>query len=213
MTRRSRIPLLVVVGLLLPRAALAEETQAGELYSIEKRDLLGTHELSASLGALPIDAFAKGLTLRGSYSYHFTHLFGWEIIGGLYSFNFDSGLKQKLRDTYEVQPTEMGELSWILDSNVIVRPLYGKITALNNKILTGELFFNLGYALGGYTAAYPSGMSLGMGIRVFLSKYFSVRFDIRDYLFIPSGASVQNQLYLSLGVSLTFGFSDETVEE
>lgn len=217
----TRSVLSVSVPLLLAAAAVSWATpahakvtdQGGELYSIEKRDLMGSHEVSASLGTLPIDAFAKGLTLYGSYTYHFTHLWAWELAGGMWSFNFDTGLEQELKDRFDVQPTDLGELQWIFNSNLVIKPLYGKFAITNDRLFTAETFFTLGYALGGYTAALPSGVSMGMGIRLFLGKYFSMRFDIRDYLFLPELNDVDNNLYVSLGLSLTFGFGDEETGE
>lgn len=183
--------------------------QGGELYSIEKRNILGSHEILASLGTLPMDAFGKGLTLHGSYSYHFSQLIGWEIVGGMWSFNFGTGLKEELKDRFDVQPTEVGELKWILNSNFVFKPLYGKFVLTNDKLFSGEMFFVLGYCLGGFTAAIPSGVDVGVGLRMFLGRYFSVRLDIRDYLFLPDFKDVDNNLYISLGLSLTFGFGEE----
>jgi len=207
---------LMLWSLFYPAASFsADQTVggAGELYSIEKRDLLGSHEISAGLGCLPMDAFVKGLTLQGSYAYHFNHLIGWELIGGLWSFNFETDLKTVLKDEFDVQPTELGELRWIIHSNVMIRPLYGKFSLLNDKLIAGEMFFTAGYALGGFTAALPSGINAGAGLRMFIGRYFSVRFDIRDYLFLPNFTSVDNHLFLGLGIGLTFGFSDEQEEE
>ncbi len=187
--------------------------QGGELYSIEKRDLMGSHELMLSVGVLPMDAFAKGLTLQGSYTYHFSHLIAWEIIGGTYSFNFSTGLEQELKDRFLVQATEVGELQWMLHSNFVLKPLYGKFALTNDKLFSAEMFFVLGYALGGYTAALPSGFDVGIGIRMFLGKYFSLRLDLRDYLFLPDFKKVENNLFVSLGLSLTFGFGEEQKEE
>jgi len=213
MTRRplSMLP-AVMAAVLLSGSAMARadvSEQGGELYSIEKRNVLGNHELMFSLGTLPMDAFGKGLTLQGSYSYHFSQLIGWEIISGMWAFNFGTGLKQELKDRFDVQPTEVGELKWILSSNFIFKPLYGKYALTNDKLFSGEIFFVLGYCLGGFTAAIPSGVDVGVGLRMFLGRYFSVRLDIRDYMFLPEFKSMDNNLYLGLGLGLTFGFGDE----
>ncbi len=213
----KRIPLLVLAALAVAVPASSAQAgimdQGGELFSIEKRDLLGSHELSVSLGSLPIDAFAKGVTLNGSYTYHFTHLWAWELVNGLWSFNIDTGLTRELKDEYDVQPTDLGELKWILNSNVIIKPMYGKFALTNDKLFTAEMFFTMGYALGGFTAALPSGVNMGVGLRMFLGKYFSARLDIRDYLFIPDFENLENHIFISLGLSLTFGFDDEQEED
>lgn len=208
-SRRGAILALSAAALLLwaaPPARADTPGQGGKVYAIEDRDVMGTHELTLSVGSLPMDAFVKGLTLQGSYTYHFTQLLAWEVLGGIYSFNIDTGLKDELRDRFDVHPTEEGELTWILNSNLVFTPLFGKLAVINERVFSGELFFELGYALGGFTAAYPSGIDFGMGLRLFVSRHFSVRLDIRDYLFFPEAT---NHLYLSLGVSLTFGFQEE----
>jgi len=210
---RLALPSLPLALPSLGRAQRSVTGQGGELYSIEKRDLMGSHELMLSVGVLPMDAFAKGLTLQGSYTYHFTHLIAWEIVGGTYSFNFETGLEQELKDRFLVQATEVGQLQRMLHSTFVLKPLYGKFALTNDKLLSAEMFFVLGYALGGYTAALPSGFDVGVGIRMFLGKYFSLRLDLREYLFLPDFKKVENNLFISLGLSLTFGFSDEQKED
>jgi outer membrane beta-barrel protein len=215
MTTNLRVLCCVLaLSVSLPAVARAEiSEQGGELYSIEKRDIMGSHEIMLSLGTLPMDAFAKGLALHGSYSYYFSQLIGWELIGGMWSFNFQTDLKQQLKDRFDVQPTEEGELRWILNSNFIFRPMYGKFALTNDKLFNGEMFFVLGYALGGYTAAIPSGFDVGVALRLFMGRYFSIRLDIRDYIFLPDFKDVDNNLFISFGLSLTFGFSDDEDEQ
>lgn len=189
----------------------------GELYSIENRDLLGSHEISATIGVLPLDAFGTGLTIAGSYTYHFNQLFGWEIIGGGYAIQLGTGLKTQLRDRFQVQPEgeTVSELQAMFHSNFVFKPLYGKLALLDKKLISGELFFVSGPALGYYVdGGIPFGFDFGFGMRFFLgSPYFSFRVDVRDYVFIPSLSQVDNHLYLSLGLSLTFGFGNEQSTE
>ncbi|MFH1130537.1 MAG: outer membrane beta-barrel domain-containing protein [Pseudomonadota bacterium] len=201
-----------LIGLLLfaSRPAVAQETdeeRGGELYSVEKRHLMGSHELSFAVGVLPMDAFGKGLTLRGGYIYHFNQLMGWEILGGAYSFVLGTGLTDQLKERFSVSPQQAGELQAILHSNFVFKPLYGKLAFLNDKLLSAEMIFILGPALGFFDdESRPFGIDVGVGVRFFLTKYFSLMVDIRDYLFLPDFKEVDNHLHLSLGVSLTFGF-------
>ena len=203
--------LLAFASVLTASVASADVTseQGGELYSVEKRRLLGHHELSASIGVLPLDAFVKGFTVQASYTYNFNHLFGWEVFGGVYSFKIDTGLEEELRDRFEVVPELDEELNGLLYSNFVFRPLYGKLASLNQTTLAAELFFVVGPTVGIRTASSPFGIDYGAGVRFFLGRHLSVRFDIRDFLLFPGFNEVQNNLYLSLGISLTFGFDDE----
>ncbi|MCC6746253.1 MAG: outer membrane beta-barrel domain-containing protein [Deltaproteobacteria bacterium] len=212
-TAAATILLSAVLLASAPASADVTSEQGGELYSIERRNLMGSHEISFLVGVLPMDAFAKGLTLQGAYTYHFSHLIAWEILGGTYSFNLDTGLEKHLKETFDVQPEKEGQLYAMLQSNFVFKPLYGKLALANDRLLATELFFEVGPALGFFTAAIPVGFNAGVGLRFFLGKYFSLRFDIRDYLFLPDFKSVKNHLYLSLGLSLTFGFADEVPHE
>lgn len=215
------VTLALVVLCAAPRAEAARKFKIGEspgqLYSIEKRNLLGSHEISAYFGVLPLDAFGTGLTIAGSYAYHFNQLFGWELIGGGYSIQLGTGLRQQLRDRFEVQPEgeKVSELQALFHSNFVFKPLYGKLALFNQTLINGELFFVTGPALGFYVdGGVPFGFDFGFGMRFFLgSPYFSFRVDVRDYVFIPSFDQVDNHLFLSLGLSLTFGFGDEATEE
>jgi len=137
----------------------------------------------------------------------------WEIVGGMWSFNFGTGLKEELKDRFDVQPTEVGELKWIINSNFIFKPLYGKFALTNDKLFTGEMFFVAGYALGGFTAAFPSGFDVGLALRMYLGRYFSIRLDVREYFFLPGFSSIDDQLFVSLGLALTFGFGEQGEEE
>ena len=195
-------------------AADVASEKAGELYSIETRDLLGNHELSVSFGTLPLDAFDKGITLQGSYTYHFTHLIGWEIIGGTYSFNIDTGLESELDDRFEVSPEKEPRLLALLESNFVFKPLYGKLALINSSVATGEVYLVAGPVLGFLEGgSVPVGLDAGVGLRMFIGRYFSARLDIRDYILLPGFNSVENHLYLGLGLAITFGFGDESDDE
>jgi len=203
--------LLLTLCCVAPRYARADAAseQGGELYSIEKRRLMGSHEISISIGTLPLDAFGKGLTVQGNYTYHFSHLVGWELIGGTYSFVIGTGLDDQLRDRFDAQSEAEGDLEAFIHSDVVFKPLYGKIAWLNDKLLAAELFFTLGPALGFFTdQSRPVGANVGFGLRFFLGRYFSARFEMRDYMFFPDFSDFRNHLYISLGLGLTFGFSD-----
>jgi outer membrane beta-barrel protein len=195
-------------------AADAGSEQGGVLYSVEKRDVMGSHELSVSLGTLPMDAFGKGLTLTGAYTFHFNQLIAWEIIGGTYSFLIGTGLKEELADRFNARPEEEGDLQAMINSNFVFKPLYGKLALLNDTLLAAELFFVLGPALGFFDdESSPFGGNVGVGMRLFIGKYFSLRLDIRDYVFIADASDVRNHLFLSAGLGLTFGFGDDSSAE
>jgi outer membrane beta-barrel protein len=205
--------LVLCPALLTGQSATAAPTsadQGGDLYSVEQRHTLGTHELTAAVGILPLDAYFKGVTFQGSYTYNFNHLWGWEVIGGMYSFNIDTGLEKDLREQFDVVPELEEKLYGFLYSNAVVRPLYGKLGVINKTTIAAEIFFVAGPTIAFKSASRPWGMDFGGGIRFFVGRYSSIRLDIRDYFLFPGA---ENNLHISLGLSLTFGFEDERKDE
>lgn len=222
MSARTTRPLMLALAFALLAAASAPawglgkagSDQVGELYSIEPRNVMGRHELLLSVGTLPKDAFETGLTLQGSYTYHFSQLFAWEVVGGTYSFNLATDLATELRNRFEVQPEREGILEAILHTNFVFKPLYGKIALLNTTMGEAEVFFVLGPALGFFDdQSRPFGFNAGVGLRFFLGRYFSLRLDIRDYAFLPGFTKIDNHFFVSFGLSLTFGFAADDAEE
>ncbi len=192
----------------------AGSEKPGELYSIERRNVMGSHEIAFLVGTLPKDAFATGLTLQGSYTYHFSQLLAWEIVGGTYSFNLSTKLEDELQNRFTVKAERRGVLEAMVHSNFVFKPLYGKVALLNDTLLTTEIFLAVGPALGFFDdQSRPFGFDVGIGLRFFMGRYFSLRLDIRDYALLPNFTEVDNHIYLSVGLSLTFGFAKDTDEE
>ena len=153
----------------------------------------------------PLDAFYKGLTGTFSYTYHFNDSWAWEIVGFTYSSNFWTGLKDELEQQWKVKPVNIPELNYFGDSNLVWKPLYGKLASFNRALIYGEFFFTVGPAIAKYTTpgAYLGG-NVGIGFRVHLSKYFSTRLDVRYYRFQRLDRLGDNDdvLFIQLGLSL-----------
>ena len=81
--------------------------------AVQNRLYGSTHEITAHVGILPMDAFTKGLTVGGTYTLHISDIFAWEIINGLYSIHLDTSLKKDLA-AYELAPTPFEVANFIL---------------------------------------------------------------------------------------------------
>jgi outer membrane beta-barrel protein len=207
MRLRWRCQWALVVGLILATvpAAADEFEEGGTLYAIQKRQYALGHEFTLAVGTVPIDAFYKGLTGTFQYTYHFNDAWAWEIVSFTYSQNFWTGLRDELEQNWKVKPVNIPELNFFGDSNVLWKPLYGKLAYINRSLIFGEVFFTLGPAIAKYTTpgAYLGG-NAGIGFRVHLSKYFSTRMDLRYYRFqrLDKLGDNDDVLFIQLGISL-----------
>jgi len=222
---------MVLCGLVFSplASAAAQETgygEGGKVYAVQKKGYLLKHELYGAVGVLPMDAMYKGVTFGGGYTYHFSHHFAWEAVQFLYSANIDTGLKKDLENSFDATPESFREVQFLVNSNVVFVPLYGKMSWLNRNVVQMELYLTAGpgiakykeYELRGadtYTEEgkyYFSG-NFGLGLRFFINQRFSVRLDMRDYMnFIDGG--VDNAAYFALGLAWNFkmpqfSYSDE----
>jgi outer membrane beta-barrel protein len=206
---RGGLLALVVVGLLgaaAPARADEEFDEGGTLYAIQQRQHVLGHEFTLAIGTVPLDAFYKGLTGTFSYTYHFNDQWAWEIVGFTYSSNFWTGLKGELEQQWKVKPVNIPELNYMGDSNLVWKPLYGKLAYANRSLIYGEFFFTLGPAIAKYTTpgAYLGG-NAGIGFRVHLSRFFSARLDVRYYRFqrLDKIGDNDDVLFITLGISLS----------
>jgi outer membrane beta-barrel protein len=184
--------------------AAADENQAEGLdkVAVQNRAHTITHEVSAWIGTLPLDAFKKGLTFSGAYSLHFTDLVAWEIGQFTYSYGIETDLNKEL-ENLSVGPTPFEVVRYYVTSNLVIKPIYQKMAALNKALIYGELFLVVG---GGYAWLTNSGrpvVDVGAGMRVYAGSYVSFRIDIRDLMLITTG-DVQNELWIALAVCLGF---------
>jgi outer membrane beta-barrel protein len=188
------------------------DTREVETYVVQERLFRLGLELNAGIGMLPLNAFSKGVMVEGSVTYHFSNVWAWEIAQGGYVFaNLDTGLKDQLLNNFGVQPTQLSRDTFLVSSNLVFTPFYGKLAGLNSGISHVELFFPIGPALARYEdpSAFQQGADVGLALRWFLGTQVSLRFDARDYLLFQtfSNFSLTNELLVSLGLSVAFGGS------
>ncbi len=186
-------------------AAAGQFDEGGTLYAIQNRRHVMGHEFTLGIGTLPMDAFYKGLTGTFQYTYHFNDAWAWEIVSFSYSKNIWTSLREDLEQNWKVRAVDIPEMNYFGDSNLVWKPLYGKLAYLNRSLIYGELFFTAGPAVAKYTTpgAYIGG-DAGFGLRVHLSSHFSTRFDLRYYRFqrLDKLSASDDVLFLQLGICL-----------
>jgi outer membrane beta-barrel protein len=193
-----------------------DEEPGGYAVVIQNRKFNMGHEFTLSGGILPLDAFHKGLTGTFRYTFHFDQFQAWEIAGGTYSFNLDTGLKEQLRNNFGVQPDAAGleQLDGYVETNYVLKPIYGKMSLFNRTLIYSELFFSAGITTAVYRGQdfiFLPGPGFGAGLRFFVWEWLSLRVDMRHYVLFNSvpildpNSSIENVMALSAGLSFNFG--------
>lgn len=189
-------------------AQLDELENPGTVSAIQQRAYRLQHELDLSVGVLPLDAFYKGLYAQISYTAHFSESFAWQVGRAAYSYSARTGLREQLERDFGVLPTVFDEVQFFFGSDVVWKPLYGKLSVLNQWVLHGEVFLLLGGTAFKFTNAFRPGVNVGGGARLFISQYLSARLDVTNNFVIPLGGgstTLTNVMTATLSLGINFG--------
>lgn len=194
---------------------------------IQNRHYQMAHELTLQAGLIPVDAYYKGVTASLRYTWHISESHAWEVLSVTYAYNWDSRLKDSLIREFGANPMtdyELREAVFLIDSNYVLKPFYGKMALFNHLIVRSELFVSAGPAYGLFAPSstifdssllsHRGGFNYGIGLRIFSAEWFSLRVDMRHYLLFaidalaldPPRVEIDNILYLGLGGSFNFGY-------
>ncbi len=188
-----------MVGVVTPCPAAAEDAPLPSL-AIQNRLHTQTHEFTAAVGVLPLDAFEKGVTVSGAYTLHFDDLYAWEVAQFFYSFPFETDLAADLR-AFDLQPTPFERVQYYVTSNFVFKPLYWKGAWLNDSVNRGELLLLVGGGYGWLTRTSRPVADLGAAVRLYASEWVSLRLDVRYVPFFNTD-DLQNELWIGFGASL-----------
>jgi outer membrane beta-barrel protein len=199
--------LALFASLLVGGAARAEDPgslgeDVGKVSAIQNRKYHLDQELNAMVAFLPWDAFYKAIAVGGSYTFHFSDTIAWEVARAAYCFDFDTDLKKQL-ENLSTKPTNFEEVNFYLTSDIFFSPIYFKGVWLNSQLIYGEVYGEIGGGAFWTTDGVRAAPNLGLGARLWLSRTFSLRFEVRDSVLIET--SPVNVLDINLGISLNFG--------
>jgi outer membrane beta-barrel protein len=210
-----RYALLLLLSL-APGLALAQAEaleNPGTTSAVQDRLYQMNHELTFGLGVMPADAFYKGYYAGLSYTYHFSDTFAWQVGRGGYSYNVKTSLRRQLERDFGVAPTNTAfedEVEWMVGSDVLWSPFYGKTSILNSKVLHFEAFL-----LGGATVfklnrdgGFRPAANVGLGVRVFKSDNISFRLDVTNNVVFAGASRIINIPTIQLATALNFGATE-----
>jgi len=209
-----RSPLLPLLALLAPALALAQAEEIenpGTINAVQERKYRLQHELNVGVGVMPLDAFYKGVLGTVGYTYHFSDTFGWQVGRGAYSYNVSTGLRDQLERDFGVVPTALDEVQWMVGSDAVWSPFYGKFSWLNRRVLHFA-----GYLVAGGTVVklnrgqvpFRPALNLGVGARLFSTEHVSFRLDVTNNVVFKGGTGILNVPTIQLSLALNFGATE-----
>jgi outer membrane beta-barrel protein len=205
---------LAAFWLVGPNAYAQDEVDEEQVasYAVQSRLFRLGGELTVAAGFLPVNAFNKGLTVGGSFTYHISNSWAWEVIHGAYVYKqLDTGLKKELLDNFNAKPTEISALDYVISTNVLLKPFYGKLAVFNRRVIHLEVSVPFGAAFSRYInpQAYLPGVDAGLIFRIFVSPHVSFCLDVRDYVFFhpwdTKNWNTRQEVHVSLGAAFAWG--------
>ena len=227
--RRYRAqPWIALLGFLClssPRASDAEEEpkadsaesffdESVEQPVVQNRLFRTEHEFNVGLAILPADAFYKGIAVAGGYAWHIDDLWAAEARFH-YAQTFSSSLRDDLEGNFNIPSTRFAELKWFAEAGALCKPIYSKLSLFNDTLVYGEFYLSAHFIVaqldgGRRTEDEPRGKGSrlgfggapGFGLRGFINRYLSVRFDLRQMI-IASAGEMHYPLSITFSLSLT----------
>ncbi len=207
-------------ALLVPRAAhaqcvdeeLKEELVGGRHYrGVEDRLFTKAyrHELSAMGGYYAADLYSSNWVVGGAYTFHFSEDLALEA-----SVQF-TRFRSAVTDTYERRYPQIqiedstdkpGRLYF---GHLIYTFAYGKLRWMGGGI--SRFDFNLAIGAGVTDDQTARGLtgSAGLGTKMFIGKWFALRFDVRDHVLqeaLVGDQHLVNDVIVTLGASVFIPF-------
>ncbi|MBN1960938.1 MAG: outer membrane beta-barrel domain-containing protein [Deltaproteobacteria bacterium] len=183
-------------------------------YVIQNRKYELNHEFLFSSGVLPVDPYYKSVIGTFGYTVHFNDHWAWEIGQFSYAYNIQTSLMRKLKRTAEASGADTPNLpaiQWIAASHLVLKPLYGKEAMFNTKVVHLEAFLQLGpnvLNLTNTSSKLSFGADFGGGLRMWLSRTWSLRFDLSELVYlhdVTGKRRIRQAIQLRLGMAATLG--------
>jgi outer membrane beta-barrel protein len=190
-----------------------DQSQEEKVYAVQNKVFHRHHEIDFSVGYSADDDFFHLYPLGLGYTFHLNEHVSWEVARVQYLFTQDKDLKKTLESEFEVQPEQFSEPKYMVHTHAVFKPLYGKSAVLNRGIVNHEVYLLAGGGIANYEWNQSSGesrsesafsVSVGAGMRYFMSEHFCINFEIRDLLHFREDDTENNVMF---GVSFGYRFN------
>ncbi len=201
------------------------KTLQERIRAVSRRSFLktGRFELTPHSGFSLSDPFIRSWVAGARGSWHFTEEFALDF-GGAGAF-----FQQQL-DIFRVLNVEPDDVTESIDAafgqNTLVgyadvgitfSPFYGKVALASELVGHFDIFLSAGAAAVVDGAGFYPGLELGLGSRLYLTRWLAARVDVRNYAYATFGNTVEiaNLVMLNFGLAfyfpLEFDYAAETL--
>jgi outer membrane beta-barrel protein len=160
---------------------LEGDATGGRRKGVQKRDFLKRHrfELSAVGGWYASDALSSTYAYGGALAFYPSEDFGVELLVTR------SPVQFRLEEPFSGFTAEhhfVGGNAWQAIGSMLWSPIHAKFKFTEQTIIHGDVF-----AVGGAGRTFDASVmgltwEAGVGLKLYLSKYVTFRFDVRDFL-------------------------------
>jgi outer membrane beta-barrel protein len=222
--KRIKISIFVITILMLSWGQMGwceDQDEEEKVYAVQNKVFHRHHEIDFVTGYIADDDFYHLYPLGFSYTYHLNEHVSWEVARAQYILTQDRDLKKKLETEFEVQPEQFSEPKYMVHTNAVFKPFYGKSAFLNRRILNHEMYLLAGGGVVNYEWNQSSGesrsetafsLSIGAGMRTFLSENFCVNLEVRDLVNFKE-SDTENNVMLGVSFGFRFNLGARRVEE
>lgn len=243
-TRARRLVALFAVTFAVAAERDAFALQGGEDASTlpvlidQQHGLSDKFQVSLLASTTLASKYTEGTGLSLNLQYNFIDIIGLELVGAFY-LSDEAQILSTIRQqdvpavkegnrAREPDLADMAQMQWVAAANVVVIPIYGKISFVSEWNPSYDLYLVAGGGVVGTrrgrvdeTIARPAGTEItpdsydsgvsgmfnfGGGLRLFLTDLIAVRLEVRNYFYgDPDADGLTNALVGQLGVQLSFG--------
>lgn len=170
----------------------------------DERDFVkqARHELTVQGGYYVSDLLDGTFIVGAAYTYHMTEDAGIEASFG-YS-QVRSSVAAELEQSHGVMVLPKEDRVYHVFTDLIWSPVHGKLRVFADSIVHFDLHGAVGVGIIDNATSFGVAGQFGVGTKVFLSKSWAIRLDVRDQLYKQQILDVRQYVQ---DISLTFGVS------
>jgi len=210
--------ILLQIFFVAKKGVCANRKSEKHVQAIQNRIFYKYHELGVFLGYIGDDDFFNLYPVGFNYMLNMNEHWSWEVMRGYLVFDQEKDIRKDLEQKFGVKPSEFSKPKYMVHTHLVLKPMYGKDAVWNKRVVNHETYFFLGGGIINYEWQEDSGsetvpsVSLGVGIKYFLTKNLCLNVETRDLINIREEGT-ENNLWFSFGLGFRFNLSPRKAYE